>query len=158
MTKSPMRLILSNLRSAGNVGQILRTADAAGVETVCACGYTPYPQTDRDSRPPHISIANQRAIAKTALGAELSVPVLHYPDTITALREAKSLGFKIIIVEQAENALNLFDYNPPLNQPFPTDLEAADAILELPMLGRKESLNVAATVAIALYYLRFAKR
>ncbi len=167
MTKSPLRLILSNLRSAGNVGQILRTADACGVELVCACGYTPYPLVKNDTRPAHVSAANQRTISKTSLGAESTVPLLHYADTLTALREAKSHSFEIIVIEQAENTLNLFGYKPPPGRPLALvfgnevegvsagDLAAADVVLELPMLGRKESLNVAATAAIAMYQLRF---
>src|SRR5476651_319760 len=111
MTNFPLRLILSSLRSTHNVGSIMRTADAAGIELIYACGYTPYPKTENDSRPPHIISSNTAAIAKTALGAEKSVPVLHFPDTEAAISEAKTLGFKIIVIEQSERSLNIFDFH-----------------------------------------------
>lgn len=166
MNKYPFRLILSDIRSTYNVGAILRTADAVGVELVYACSYTPYPALPHDSRPAHIASANTRAIAKTALGAEATVPVEHFPDTLTAIAAARSSGYTITVLEQAENSLNLYQFHPdsPIalilgNEPQGVDtatLEAADAILELPMLGRKESLNVAVAAGIAMYYLRFA--
>jgi len=165
-------LILSDLRGAGNVGAILRTADAVGVARVYACGYTPYPRLPDDSRPPHVISSNARAIAKTALGAEISVPVLHSPDTESALFEAKRNGFTIMVLEQAETSLNLFDYIPKFSKSktrhgglalvvgnevdgVSPDLQAqASQILEIPMLGSKESLNVTSATAVALYHLR----
>jgi len=165
MTKSSLRLILADLRSAGNVGSILRTADACDVELVYACGTTPYPMVEHDPRPAHVAASNQRAIAKTALGAEATLPVLHFPDTLSAIREARKFGFAIIVIEQSEKSLNLYQYQPvtPLALVLGTEvggataevLAAADTILELPMLGRKESLNVSVAAAIALYQLRF---
>ena len=165
MNKHPMRLILADVRSAHNVGAILRTADACQVELVYACGYTPYPRVADDQRPAHVAHSNHHAIAKTALGAEISVPVLHVPNTLSALQEAQSSGFKIIVIEQAENSLNLYHFQPdgPLAlvlgnevDGVPSSLfDAADAIIELPMLGAKESLNVAVTAGIVMYQLRF---
>jgi tRNA G18 (ribose-2'-O)-methylase SpoU len=165
MNKHSIRLILSDIRSAGNVGAILRTADAAGVELVYACGYTPYPRVAQDERPPHIAIRNTRAIAKTALGAEVLVPILHYPDSGSAIAEARSSGFSIIIIEQSEKSLNLYRYKPAgpialilgneITGVLPPTLAQADTILELPMMGQKESLNVASAAAIAMYQLRF---
>jgi tRNA G18 (ribose-2'-O)-methylase SpoU len=165
MNNHPMRLILADIRSAHNVGAILRTADACRVELVYACGYTPYPQLPNDSRPAHVAHSNHHAIAKTALGAETSVPVLHLPDTQSAVQEAHSSGFKIIVAEQAENSLNLYHFQPdsPLalvlgnevNGVPPSLFISADAVVELPMLGRKESLNVAVTAGIVMYQLRF---
>lgn len=166
MNKQPLRLILSDIRSTYNVGAILRTADAAGVELVYACGYTPYPALSADERPAHIASANARAIAKTALGAEATVPVEHFPDTLAAIAAARASGYSISVLEQAEGSLNLYQFRPtaPIalvlgNEPKGVDettLKAADTVLELPMLGRKESLNVAVAAGIALYHLRFA--
>ena len=165
MNKYPIRLILADIRSAYNVGAILRTADATGVELVYACGYTPYPIQPRDARPAHVASSNTRAIAKTALGAKATVPVEHLPDTLAAIAAARTSGYTITVLEQAEGSLNLYQYQiaGPLalilgNEPNGVDaatLRAADAILELPMLGRKESLNVAVAAGIALYHLRF---
>ncbi|HVQ43474.1 MAG TPA: TrmH family RNA methyltransferase [Candidatus Saccharimonadia bacterium] len=166
MNDFTLQLILSDLRGAGNVGAILRTADATAVECVYACGYTPYPrQATGDSRPPHVIASNTRAIAKTALGAELTIPVRHRPDTLTAISEAKHNGFTIIMLEQAETSLNLFSFVPSSRrlalvvgnevEGLSRELLAqASTILEIPMLGQKESLNVASAAAVALYRLR----
>ena len=167
MTNKRIRLILSDLRSTHNVGAIMRTADATGIELIYACGYTPYPAIADDSRPPHIISANTKSIGKTALGAELSVPVLHVPETVTAISEAKALGFKIIVVEQSERSLNLYDFhasgslalvlgNEVTGVEAP-ELALADEILEIPMLGRKESLNVSVAAAVVMYQLRFGR-
>jgi len=165
MTNLSIRLILSDIRSTHNVGSIMRTADASAVELIYACGYTPYPTAPDDPRPGHVAWANTSAIAKTALGAEQTVPVLHIPDTLTALSEAKRDGFKIIVIEQSEKSLNLYHYRPegPVALVLGNEvtglseaiLSAADAVLEIPMLGRKESLNVSVAAAIAMYQLRF---
>jgi 23S rRNA (guanosine2251-2'-O)-methyltransferase len=165
MNKLPIRLILSDIRSALNVGAILRTADAAGIELVYACGYTPYPKQPNDPRAAHIVASNTRSIAKTALGAEVDVPVAHYLDTASAIREARSSGFKIIVVEQAERSLNLYQYRPDgpvalvvgneVTGVSDADLSLSDVILQLPMVGAKESLNVSAAAAIAIYQMRF---
>lgn len=165
MNEITLHVILDNLRGAGNVGSILRTADAVGASTVYACGYTPYPRVPGDTRPPHVIASNERQIAKTALGADQTMSVLHVPDTLAALAEAKRNGFITIVVEQAETSLNLFDYAPPRGARLavvlgnetggvaPEVQHAADLILELPMVGQKESLGVAVAAGIALYHL-----
>lgn len=165
MTKHPLRLILADIRSTGNVGAILRTADACGVELVYVCGYTPYPLLASDERPPHVAARNTRAIAKTALGAETTIPILHYPDPLSAVNEARLAGFSIIVIEQSEKSLNLYQYKQagPLALVLGNEvsgvlgpvLEQADTILELPMIGQKESLNVSVAAGISLYQLRF---
>jgi 23S rRNA (guanosine2251-2'-O)-methyltransferase len=165
MTNNSMRLILSDIRSSGNVGAMLRTADAANIDLVYACGCTPYPLASDDTRPAHVADSNMRAIAKTALGAETTVPVLHVRDTTSAILKARTEGYKIIVLEQSEKSLNLYRYAPagPIAivvgsevEGIPADiLDLADTILELPMLGTKESLNVATATGIALYQLRF---
>lgn len=165
MNNFAIRLILADVRSTHNVGAILRTADACSVELVYACGYTPYPRLSGDTRPAHVADANHRAIAKTALGAETTVPVLHLPDTLSAIREAHSSGFKVMVIEQAEISLNLYHFQPhaPMALVLGNEVDGvpprlfgqADGVLELPMLGQKESLNVAVTAGIAMYQLRF---
>ena len=166
MNEITLRLILVDLRGAGNVGSLLRTADACQVELVYACGYTPYPTGAGDDRPPHVGYANARAIGKTALGAEKTMPCTHRIDPLVAIHEAKSEGFKIMVIEQTETSLNLLSFTPKPgkyalvlgNEVSGVDtavLEAADSILEIPMLGSKESLGVAVAGAIALYQLRF---
>ncbi len=168
MNAITLRLILSNLRGAGNVGSILRTANACEVELVYVCGYTPYPRLPVDDRPPHVITSNTRSIAKTALGAELNMPIRHFTQTSAGITEAKQDGFDIIVIEQAETSLNLFSFipnNPKLALILGNEVEGVDsaistlatAILELPMIGSKESLNVSSAAAIALYQLRFGK-
>jgi 23S rRNA (guanosine2251-2'-O)-methyltransferase len=165
MTNYPIRLILDNLRSTANVGSILRTAEGCGVELLYLTGYTPYPLLPHDDRPPHIADSNHRAIAKTALGAEALVPLRHTPDTITAIQEARSDGFTITILEQAENSLTLKAYKPdgPVALVLGREVEGvsldtlalADYIVEIPMLGQKESYGVAVAAGMALYQLRY---
>jgi 23S rRNA (guanosine2251-2'-O)-methyltransferase len=113
-----------------------------------------------------VSSSNTRALSKTALGAEATVRVLHTRDTTSAILEARSHGFKIIVLEQSERSLNLYQFAPqdPIALVVGNEvdgvpeeiLDLADTILELPMLGAKESLNVATAAGIALYQLRFA--
>lgn len=169
MNKLTLRLILSDLRGAGNVGSILRTADACGVEHVYACGYTPYPMIQADTRPPHVIASNTRSISKTALGAEKTMSLSHAVSTSVAIAEAAADGFKIIIVEQAESSLNLLSFMPSEGDKLAVVLgnevsgveqdvlDAADTILEIPMLGAKESLGVAVAAGVALYALRFGR-
>lgn len=164
MTKIPLRIILADLRSCANVGSILRTAEAMGVELVYATGYTPYPTIPGDSRPPHIAHANSKAIAKTALGAETYLSVIHTNNVSEAISKARIDGFKIIMLEQAENSLNLATFRPqgPVALVLGSEVQGiaaatlsqADHILEIPMLGRKESFGVAVAAGIALYQLR----
>ena len=171
MNPCPIRLILDNIRSSGNVGSILRTADATKVERVYACGTTPYPHLlgTADTRPPHVATSNHRAIAKTALGAENSIPVTYYSLVTSAIYEARASGFKIIVVEQSETALNLYNFHSsdhPLALIVGNEVDGvalshlalADDVVELPMLGDKESLNVAVASAVVLYQLRFGKQ
>ena len=163
----PVRLILDNLRSASNVGAILRTADACGVESVYACGYTPYPGLSNDTRPPHVARSNTKSITKTALGAQDTVRVLHVPDTASAIREAVADGFSIIVIEQAESSLNLYHYRPigPIALVLGNEVQGvsedilrlANNIIELPMIGRKESLNVSVAAGICLYHVTFGQ-
>jgi 23S rRNA (guanosine2251-2'-O)-methyltransferase len=168
MNHSPIWLILDNIRSSGNVGSILRTADATNVEHVFACGTTPYPNVPGtlDTRPPHVASSNHRAIAKTALGAEVIIPITYHALVTSAIHKARSSGFKIIVIEQSETALNLYNFDET-RQPIAlivgnevdgvsrSHLAQADYILELPMLGQKESLNVSVATGIALYQIRF---
>ncbi len=165
MNNFPLRLILCDLRSTHNVGSILRTADGCGVELVYACGYTPYPLLARDTRPAHVAASNTRAIAKTALGAEATMPVQHHSTVESAIKAARADGFKIIVLEQAEGSLNLYRFRPsgPIALVLGNEVDGvppaicanADAILELPMTGSKESLNVAVSAGITMYHLRF---
>jgi tRNA G18 (ribose-2'-O)-methylase SpoU len=147
-------VVLDNVRSLYNTGSILRTADAAGVERVLLCGITPRP--DQGSR-------QQRAIAKTALGAEASVPWSYEADTSAALTALKGEGFQAVAVEPSADATNLFEWTPqwPVCLVFGHERSGVaesvtalvDTVVRIPMLGRKGSLNVATAAGVVLYEL-----
>jgi 23S rRNA (guanosine2251-2'-O)-methyltransferase len=160
-------LIAHNLRSSHNVGSLLRTADGLGVGKIWLTGYSPYPQRENDDRLPHISRKIDRQIAKTALGAEKTVNWNHAKHVETVIDELKSQGFIIAALEQAPGSILLPEYTvqPKLALVIgrevegiePEVLKLCDLVLEIPMLGQKESYNVAAAAAMALFHLRFAK-
>ena len=147
-------IVLDNIRSLYNTGAILRTADASGVERVVLCGITPRP--DQGGR-------QRRAIAKTALGAEETVPWAYEPEARPALARLKADGFEIAAVETAADAMMLFDWKPrwPVCLVFGHEREglsdnlapAIDTVVRIPMLGQKRSLNVATAAGVVLYEL-----
>jgi 23S rRNA (guanosine2251-2'-O)-methyltransferase len=147
-------VLLDNIRSLYNTGSILRTADAAGVERVVLCGITPRP--DQGSR-------QRRAIAKTALGAEDTVPWEHQPDAREALRALATAGYHLVAVETSPEAVDLYTWTPtwPICLVFgheregiaPDLAEHVDAVVRIPMLGHKGSLNVATAAGVVLYEL-----
>jgi 23S rRNA (guanosine2251-2'-O)-methyltransferase len=158
-------LIIHNVRSAYNVGALLRTADGLGIDEVVFSGYTPYPPAKSDIRLPHIAQKAGRAIRKTALGAEDSVKWQKTDDILNYIKSLVGAGWQMAALEQTSSAINLSDYQPPSKIALlvgseigglePGLLKAVPIHLEIPMLGTKESLNVAAAGAIALYHLRY---
>lgn len=146
-------VLLHNIRSAHNVGSIFRTADAAGVSAVYLTGYTPRP-FDRFGRP-------QKEIAKTALGAEkfLAWEYAKTPDVL--LRKLRAEGFRIIGVEQDQRSRDyrlfkpkgktLFVFGNEVRGLSPALRDACDELIEIPMRGKKESLNVAVAAGIVLF-------
>lgn len=145
-------VLLHNIRSAHNVGSIFRTSDAAGVSRVFLTGYTPTP-VDRFGRA-------QKEIAKTALGAEL-LPWEHEVDVQKLIARLKSEGWIIIGIEQDARSIPYQSYE--IQQPtvfilgsevegIAKDvLDQCDIILEIPMHGKKESLNVSVAAGIVLF-------
>lgn len=148
------RVILHNIRSNYNVGAIFRSADGAGVEKIYLSGHTPTP-IDRFGRiVPEIS--------KTALGAEKVVAWEVVTDILDLLTSLKQEGFMVVAVEQSRDSVSLYDFKAPEKVVYilgsETEgvdseiLKKSDTILELPMLGQKESLNVSVTAGIVLYH------
>ncbi len=147
-------VVLDNVRSLYNTGSILRTADASGVERVVLCGITP--RTDQGGR-------QRRAIAKTALGAEDSVPWQYQPDIHTALQTLVADGYHPVAVETSPDAVNLFEWTPrwPVCLVFGHEVNGVssdlsmhvDTVIRIPMLGQKRSLNVATAAGVVLYEL-----
>ena len=153
--KKEIYLILHNIRSLYNVGSIFRTADAAGVKKIYLTGYTPTP-TDRFGK-------IRSEIHKTALGAETTVEWQKYSNIgklISHLKEVR-LPSGIVAVEQSPNSIDYKKFKPryPLALIFgneirgisPQILKKCDRIVEIPMHGKKESLNVSVTAGIILF-------
>lgn len=154
-------VIVDNVRSAHNVGSIFRTADGAGVSKLYLIGPTPSP-TDRFGRV-------QAEIAKTSLGASESVAWEHIGDPTThstdeAVQLVKALqqdGFTVVAVEQTPDSISLYDFVVPEKVAYIFGAEVAgvqkeliatsDVALEIPMAGKKESLNVSVTAGIVLF-------
>ena len=147
-------LVLENIRSAYNVGAMFRTADGAGIDKIFLIGHTPTP-IDRFGRP-------QSEIQKTSLGASEYIPWEHYESAQSMLLQLQSKGVCVVAVEQTKNSISITDYLEPLQVAYvlgnevegvsQTILDIADTIIELPMLGKKESLNVSVTAGIVLYH------
>jgi 23S rRNA (guanosine2251-2'-O)-methyltransferase len=154
-TTFPLVLLLDNIRSAHNVGSLFRTSDAAGVASVLTTGITPHPMG-----------AGSDKIAKAALGAERIVPSLHFNtahDAINHVREQYG-GYRIIGMETTEQSVTYTDFDFVAANVgvclvlgnevtgVPSDvLRLMDAIVEIPMFGAKNSLNVAACAPVVLY-------
>lgn len=157
-------IIAHNLRSSHNVGSLLRTADALGVEKVFLTGYTPYPMMPDDKRMPHLAKKTHNAIAKTALDAEKLDIWTHDENIEPTVEKLRKKGYKIVALEQANNALLLPGYRSPEKIALILGREVegieaeilamCDEIIEIPMLGKKESLNVIQAAAIAVYHCR----
>jgi 23S rRNA (guanosine2251-2'-O)-methyltransferase len=146
-------LILPNIRSAINVGAMFRTADAIGINKIYLTGYTPRP-TDKFGR-------IQSDIAKSALGAETWIPWEYEEDINKVLKKLKKDKFQIVAVEQDKNSI---DYRKvkvgdkvaiimgeEVNGLDKKILKKCNVIAEIPMKGKKESLNVSVACGIALF-------
>lgn len=157
-----MLIILDNIRSAHNVGSIFRTADAAGCAKIYLAGLTPSP-VDKYGR-------ENKKVTKVSLGAEKSVAWEQVASTINLLDQLKKDRYIILALEQAPNSKPLADFSlqPQAkyalvlgNEPQGIDdkvLDKCDVILEIPMKGKKESLNVAVAFGMALWHLIFLKK
>ncbi|MFH1979146.1 MAG: RNA methyltransferase [Patescibacteria group bacterium] len=155
-------LILHNIRSLHNVGSIFRTADTAGVEKMYLTGYTPSP-LDMFGKV-------RKEIAKTALGAEKTVPWEKHKNISSLIQSVRSStsNIKIVAVEQDEKAIDYRQFSLDSSrdkQPVALILgnevrglskqilKKCDTIIEIPMKGKKESLNVAVATGIILFNL-----
>lgn len=154
-------VIAHNIRSTHNVGAIFRTAEGFGVSKIIFSGYTPYPRIPSDSRLPHIAEKLTAQIHKTALDAETIVPFVYQetPD----IDSLKNDGYTIVGLEQDKRSHVLPNYTPPTKialllgeevEGIASDLIArCDDLIEIPMMGKKESYNVSVATGIALYAL-----
>ena len=148
-TKTPLIVVLDNVRSLHNVGSVFRTADAFLVEGVYLCGIT--------STPPHAEIH------KTALGAENTVEWKHYEDTHVALAELKAQGYIVYAIEQVVGSTKLPALKLDTTKKYAVILgnevkgvqqsvvDACDGCIEIPQFGTKHSLNVSVTGGIIIW-------
>jgi len=151
--KKEVAIILPDIRSALNVGSIFRTADACGVPKIYLVGYTPAP-IDKFGR------AN-KDIAKTALGAEKNIAWEKAEGVDKLLTKLKKEDFYLIAVEQAKNSIDYkkvkiknktaFIFGNEVSGLSEKVLKKCDIIVEIPMVGEKESLNVAVSAGVALF-------
>jgi tRNA G18 (ribose-2'-O)-methylase SpoU len=145
----PLSVLLDNVRSMYNVGAFFRTADAVSLAKLYLCGIT--------ARPP------MKAIAKTALGAEETVPWEHAWDALPLVESLRALGHEIAAVETSVHAVDLFDWAPrfPVCVVFGHEVDGirpeiaalCDTHVRIPMLGTKHSLNVATAGGVVMYEL-----
>lgn len=150
--------MLDNVRSAHNVGSVFRTSDGAGASKLYLVGYTPTP-IDRFGRP-------QPDIQKTSLGASETVAWEQVDDGAAPaeLARLKKDGWQIVAVEQTKGSISLYDFRPTnkvlyifgneIDGVSPALLESVDVVVEIPMLGHKESLNVSVSAGVVLFHSR----
>ena len=154
-----MIIILDNIRSAHNVGSMFRTADGAGVDQIILSGYTPIPPK-RDAL--YFTPAD-KALRKTALGAECSVPWKKVASLTHLMSRLKKEGYEVVALEQFPGSIEYQDYHPQSDVALIVGnevggveekvLKRCDVILEIPMRGSKNSLNVSVAAGIALYQI-----
>lgn len=147
--KTPMVVVLDNIRSCNNIGSVFRTSDALLVEKIYLCGIT--------ATPPN------KEIHKTALDAEKSVDWEYFEKTEDAVIKLQQEGYKVYAVEQVENSISLPDYQPRKNEKpalvFGNEVKGVqqkvvnlcDGAIEIPQYGTKHSFNVSVSAGIVLW-------
>ena len=154
--KTPLIVILDNVRSLNNIGSVFRTCDAFLIEKIYLCGIT--------ATPPN------KEIHKTALGATDSVAWEYVENTLLAVEKLKEQGVYIISIEQAENSTMLNDFQPNGKQKYAIIfgnevkgveqevVSASDEVIEIPQYGTKHSLNISVSAGIAIWELAMKLR
>ena len=149
--KTPLILVLDDIRSLHNIGSVFRTADAFLIEKIYLCGIT--------ATPPH------KEIQKTALGATETIAWEHSQSVTDVISKLKSEGTTVLAVEQVENAHLLDEFKVVINQKYALvfgnevygvsqeAVELCDGCIEIPQLGTKHSLNIAVSAGIVIWDL-----
>ncbi|MGB0886969.1 MAG: RNA methyltransferase [Vicingaceae bacterium] len=149
--KTPIIIVLDNIRSLNNIGSVFRSADAFLIEAVYLCGIT--------AQPPH------REIQKTALGATDSVRWQYFESTTEALKQLKDNNYKIAAIEQAENSVMLNEFSLSKKEKLAvifgnevkgveqTAIDLSDVVIEIPQHGTKHSLNISVSAGIVIWEL-----
>lgn len=151
-SKTPITVVLDDIRSLNNIGSVFRTCDAFRIEHVILCGIT--------ATPPH------KDIQKTALGATNSVPWSYTENILQSLKELGNKGYTICAIEQTENAVMLDQFVPSANEQkiaiiFGNEvkgvsqaaIDLCDVVIEIPQFGTKHSLNIAVSAGVVLWDL-----
>ena len=154
--KTPLTVVLDNIRSCNNIGSVFRTSDALLIEKVILCGIT--------ATPPN------KEIHKTALDAEKSVPWEYVDETETAVLKLKEEGYKVFAVEQVVNSIMLPDFTPGKGQKLAlvfgnevkgvqqSVVDICDGAIEIPQYGTKHSFNISVSAGIVLWDLVYKLR
>lgn len=149
--KTPLIVVLDNIRSLNNIGSVFRTGDAFLIEKIYLCGIT--------ATPPH------KDIQKTALGATDAVQWEHRKDTMELVTELQEQGVKILAIEQAEEAVFLQDFTPEKDNTYAIVfgnevkgvqqevVSASDQVIEIPQYGSKHSLNISVSAGVVIWDL-----
>ncbi|MFT7899882.1 RNA methyltransferase [Tenacibaculum ascidiaceicola] len=149
--KTPIIVVLDNIRSLNNVGSVFRTSDAFLIEKIYLCGIT--------ATPPN------KEIHKTALGATESVEWEYVENTVDLVENLQAENVKVLSIEQAENSTMLDTFTPETNQKYAVVfgnevkgvqqevVSASDMCIEIPQLGTKHSLNISVSCGVVLWDL-----
>ncbi len=149
VTKTPLIVILDNIRSLNNIGSVFRTSDAFRIEKIYLCGIT--------ATPPH------KDIQKTALGSTESVDWEYAESSLALLKKLQSNDIQVLSIEQAEKATMLNEFTPKKNQKyalvFGNEVKGvsqevvnnSDQVIEIPQYGTKHSLNVSVSCGVVLW-------
>ena len=149
--KTPLIVVLDNIRSLNNIGSVFRTSDAFLIEKIYLCGIC--------ATPPN------KEIHKTALGATESVAWEYIEDTLILVEKLKAENVKVLAIEQAENSTKLNTFYPEENEKYAIVMgnevkgvqqevvNASDLCIEIPQLGTKHSLNISVTTGVVLWDL-----
>jgi len=147
--KSPLILVLDNIRSLNNIGSVFRTADAFLIQKIYLCGIT--------ATPPH------KDIRKTALGATESVDWEYAPETMDVLENLKAQKVQIISIEQAVKAQPLQQFEVRKDTTYALVfgnevkgvaqdvVTASDTVIEIPQFGTKHSLNISVSAGVVVW-------
>lgn len=147
--KTPLVVVLDNIRSAHNVGSAFRTADSFALEKIYLCGIT--------ATPPH------REILKTAIGATDSMEWVHHKTTSAAIEELRAAGYKVLAIEQADKSIMLQDFEVSTTEKYALifgnevmgvsneAMAMIDDCIEVPQFGTKHSLNISVCMGVVVW-------